>query len=339
MRAALERWLLAAWQRDSGWLLPLRPLAALYAVAAARRRRSATVAAAALPVLVVGNITVGGSGKTPLLIAIAERLVADGWRPGVVSRGYGGRARRYPLAVDENSAPAECGDEPRLIAERTGLPVVVDPNRSAAVGALAERGDVDIVLSDDGLQHYAMARSIELVVVDGERQFGNRRLLPAGPLREPLSRLDEVDWVIVNGGQPCAAAPQAVAMTMAAGVLKPLNSAARNRPLAVGSAVHAVAAIGNPQRFADTLADCGYRVALHSAADHAELSLAQLRFNDHLPVVITEKDAVKLSAQTIAALIAPLWVLPISAQLTEQFWQQLSERLGAPTQPSLRSNP
>lgn len=337
VRTKIESWLLAAWQRDSRWLLVLRPLAALYGLLAARRRAARNTSPCTVPLIVVGNLTVGGSGKTPLLIALAEQLAAAGWRPGVVSRGYGGRASRYPLSVTEATAAAECGDEPRLIADRTGVAVVVAPNRPAAVAALLRGGAVDIVLSDDGLQHYPMARSLELVVVDGQRQFGNARLLPAGPLREPLARLAEVDLVVVNGSQVCPQAPQAAAMTLHPGALRPLNSAARNRPLAAGAAIHAVAAIGNPQRFADSLTECGFQVSLHTAADHSVLSLGQLRFNDRLPVVVTEKDAVKLSEQTIAALIAPLWVLPVSAQLPEPFWQQLAALLGEPPHPRPRS--
>lgn len=328
-RAWLEPRLTAAWQRDSRWLLPLRPLAALYGALLHCRRTAATLQTDAPPLIVVGNITVGGSGKTPLLIAIAEQLRQSGWRPGIVSRGYGGRCSHYPLQVTAQTPAAECGDEPRLIANRTGLPVVVDPDRSRAVRHLQRCADVDVVLSDDGLQHHAMARSVEIVVVDGERQFANQRLLPAGPLREPLRRLESVDLVVVNGSQRCPQAPHSHAMALQAQPLLALNAAARSAALTAGSRVHAVAAIGHPQRFAKTLHQLGFAVQLQSAPDHATLTAAELTFSDGEAVVVTEKDAVKLSPALCAEVANPLWALPITAQLPALFWSRLDQLLGA----------
>lgn len=340
MRAVIEQWLLAAWQRDSAWLIVLRPLSAVYGWLAARRRKQqSATAAAALPVVVVGNITVGGSGKTPLLIAIAEQLAELGWHPGIVSRGYGGQSADYPLLVTAAIGAEQCGDEPRLIADRTALPVMVDPDRRRAVAALVEQCGVNLVLSDDGLQHYRMARTVEIVVVDGERQFSNQRLLPAGSLREPLARLESVDLVVINGGQHCPKVANASAMQLAPGPLRALNRAAQATQLQAPAAVHAVAAIGNPQRFASTLQKLGFDVQLHGAADHAPLSAAELCFDDGQPVVVTEKDAVKLSPELRDGVSNPLWVLPVNALLADTFWQQLTVLLGAAPVPETRSNP
>lgn len=331
MRGFLEQWFLKAWQQDAGLLWVLRPLAGLYGWLAAQRqtRRSATDPGTT-PVVVVGNITVGGSGKTPLLIAMAKQLQREGWHPGIVSRGYGGRAKNYPFTVSADSNPAECGDEPLLIARETGLPVVVDPNRSQAVAAIQALPGVNVVLSDDGLQHYNMARTVEIAVVDGVRQFGNRRLLPAGPLREPIARLRSVDIVVVNGGQSCPDAVQAEPMNVIAGALKPLNRAAHRQSLTAPSPVHAVAAIGRPERFAETLNGLGYQVTLHPAPDHATLSAEQLKQTDGKPVVVTEKDAVKISAQVLAEVANPVWVLAVEVQLPNSFWLKLNDLLGQP---------
>ncbi len=189
-----------AWYHKAKWLYALWPSALAFYKLAARRRKRLSVKAEKwpVPVVVVGNISVGGTGKTPLLIALVAHLKNQGINPGVVSRGYGGKSEDFPVNVTGDTAVQESGDEALLIARHCGCPVVIDPDRVAAITCLLDRYSVDVVLCDDGLQHYAMARDIELIVVDGERQFGNEFCLPAGPLREPLSRLGEADLVIVN---------------------------------------------------------------------------------------------------------------------------------------------
>ena len=204
------------WYEGAWWTRLLAPLAWLWRRAAERRRGIGRSGAwrAPVPVIVVGNITVGGTGKTPLVIWLVRWLQQRGLRPGVVSRGYGGKGNRSPLAVPSQGAdPSRCGDEPVLIAARTDCPVVVCRNRVKAVQALLKAGDVDVVVADDGLQHYALARDVEIAVIDGHRGLGNGRLLPAGPLREPAQRLKQVDWVVSNG-RACSAAPQASLMRM-----------------------------------------------------------------------------------------------------------------------------
>jgi len=331
MRAFLEQWFLKAWQHDSKLLWFFFPLSLLYHwFAVHRQSRRSVTPPGATPVVVVGNITVGGSGKTPLLIAMAKQLQREGWYPGIVSRGYGASAKNYPFTVSVESNPAECGDEPLLIARETGLPVVVDPFRSRAVAAIKAIPGVNIVLSDDGLQHYSMARTIEIAVVDGVRQFGNHRLLPIGPLREPIARLRGVDIVVVNGGQTCPDVVQTEPMKIIAGALKPLNGSAQTQSLTAPAAVHAVAAIGHPQRFADTLEELGYQVTLHPAPDHATLSAEQLSQADGNAVIVTEKDAVKCSTQLLAEVANPVWALAVEAQLPDSFWLKLNNLLGQP---------
>jgi tetraacyldisaccharide 4'-kinase len=311
LAAALQ----ARWYADAPAPLLLRPLAALYARIATRRRARLQQAAVrvALPVIVVGNIAVGGTGKTPMTIWLIERLRAWGWRPGVVSRGYGGRAPRYPYAVTTASDPAHCGDEPLLIARRSGCPVVVDPDRVAAARALTARGDVDIIVADDGLQHYRLARDLEIGVVDGVRGLGNRALLPAGPLREPATRLQDLDLVVVNGAgwnepllRPLHMELQATrSLSMAGDATRPLQDF-RAQP------VHAVAGIGHPPRFFATLRAAGIDVREHPFADHHRFTAADLDFGDALPVLMTEKDAVKC-----APFAQPRWwAVPVDAVLS-----------------------
>ena len=320
-----------AWYRPGGWGLALAPLGWLFArVARVRRRllqRRHQGARFAVPVVVVGNIAVGGTGKTPLLIALARRLRARGHRPGIVSRGYGGRPGPVPVLVTPAHGAAEVGDEPCEIAAATGCPVVVCPDRRAAVDWLLAHCDCDLVLADDGLQHYRLHRDFEIAVVDGSRGLGNGRCLPAGPLREPPARLREVDALVVNGG---GYRPQRDGYRM---WLRPLYfrhlasgrvatpEAFRDEQQRGGHSarVHAVAGIGNPGRLRATLEDLGFAVDLRPRPDHHVFRAADLRFSDTLPVVITGKDAVK--CRTIAH--DRVWVLDVVAELADRDWDDL----------------
>lgn len=274
-----------------------------------------------VPVVVVGNLTAGGSGKTPLVIALVDALRARGFHPGVVSRGYGGRARG-PLLVDDVCSPAEVGDEPCLIRRRTGVAVVVGRDRVRAAQRLVERG-VDVVLADDGLQNPALARDLEICVIDGQRRFGNGLLLPAGPLREPLRRLDAVPLRVCNGaaaqaGEIAMRLAGEMAVALAGGATRPLESFA-------GARVHAVAAIGNPQRFFDRLRAHGIDVLAHAFADHHAFTAADLDFGDELPVLMTEKDAVKC----LAFATPRFWCLPVRAELPPSFFDTVAAALRA----------
>lgn len=305
------------------WLL--WPLSVLYGLVSGIRRlfyRTGLLTSKRfpVPVIVVGNITVGGTGKTPLTLALIDYLRAHGYRPGVVSRGYGARTR-YPCLLDAGCTAAMVGDEPLAIFRRTSVPVVVDPVRVRAVDFLLQHADCNIVLCDDGLQHYALHRDIEIVVIDGVRGLGNRLLLPAGPLRERPSRLDAADFVVVNGdgalvkeGFPMRLQPQA---------WQPLCPDAAGSAPEPGSRVHAVAGIGNPQRFFSQLQEEGFDVVPHPFADHHAYRPEDFRFSESLPVVMTEKDAVKCAG--FAA--ENWWYVPVQAELPQAFLEGLLQRL------------
>ncbi|PWV82910.1 tetraacyldisaccharide 4'-kinase [Halomonas sp. A11-A] len=330
-----ERWLAAAYG-GAPWLALLRPLEGLYRAAVARRAAAyaegrRAVWRAPVPVVVVGNLTLGGTGKSPLVAWLVRHLVERGHRPGILSRGYGGQSDAYPLWVDDRTPAAQCGDEPRMLADQTGVPVVVDPDRPRGAGRLLAAG-CDILVSDDGLQHLALGRDLELVVVDGARGFGNGRCLPAGPLREPLSRLASVDAVVINGvavdGQPAFTPPPgAFAMTLAPVAWRRLGDGKRYPPLPLPftGPVHAVAGIGRPARFFETLAELGVEATAHPFDDHHAYRSEELAFADGRPLVMTAKDAVKCRD------LAPRdsWVLEVEATPDPAFVRWLEARLAA----------
>ena len=276
------------------------------------------------PVIVVGNLVAGGSGKTPLAIVLVERLRAAGFNPGVATRGYGRDDAGTPRWVDADTDPALGGDEPVLIAYRTGTKVRADANRVAAARALVEAG-CDIVVCDDGLQHYRLRRDIEIEVIDGRRRYGNGQLLPAGPLREPAERGERVDFRVLNVGSGAAEAgfgewPMRLvadhALPLVGGRPVPLSALA-------GKRVHAVAGIGDPERFFDMLRGHGIAVVPHAFGDHHRYNAGDLRFGSDLPVLMTEKDAVKCQAFATDR----HYSVPIRAELPEAFWVALLDRL------------
>jgi tetraacyldisaccharide 4'-kinase len=311
------------WYSANGLSVALRPLSWIYRGVTALRRAAYRIGVlpsrrVGVPVIVVGNITVGGTGKTPLVIWLVELLKREGYRPGIVSRGYGGQARNWPQQVRPDSDPIMVGDEPVVIARRTQCPMAVAPSRVAAAEALLEYNKVDVIVADDGLQHYALARDIEIAVVDGVRRFGNGWCLPAGPLREPVSRLDRVDFVVVNGGTSMR---REFPMAIEAGDLRNVRRDGLTHALArfPERRVHAVAGIGNPDRFFRQLKQLGFSVIEHPFPDHHEYAAADIAFNDELPVVMTEKDAVKCRRFCGEN----CWYLPISAQLHERLEARL----------------
>ena len=276
-----------------------------------------------LPVVVVGNLTAGGTGKTPLVIWIAEHLKKKGWTPGIVSRGYGrtaGAQIDVPRAATIADDAAAVGDEPILLSRRSGCPVWVGADRLRVIAALRDADPhVDVILLDDGLQHYRLRRDIEIAVVDA-RGFGNGFLLPAGPLREPASRLRSVDAVVSN-----AAPVKGYAMQLKGAEAHRMTDAADRRPASAfaGQKVHAVAGIGDPNRFFLHLAKLGVKLAPHPFPDHHRFSERDLEFGDDAPVLMTEKDAVKLRR----AAKPNWWVLPVTAELDPAFGDWLSKRL------------
>jgi tetraacyldisaccharide 4'-kinase len=276
---------------------------------------------AGVPVIAIGNLTVGGSGKTPLAIHVAELLKSKRWSPAIVSRGYGGTVRA-PRGVTLAADPAEVGDEPVLMARRSGCPVWVGAERAAVVAALRQaHPDCDVVILDDGLQHYALRRDIEVAVVDA-RAFGNGFMLPAGPLREPKTRLWSVDAVIAHGTDKV----KGYAMRLEGEDVHRATDARERRALQsfAGQRVHAVAGIGDPKRFFLYLAQRGVQVVPHPFADHHPFRAADLEFGDDAPVLMTEKDAVKCKR-----FAKPQhWILPVRAVPDPAFDAWLQRRLG-----------
>ncbi|ASI96880.1 tetraacyldisaccharide 4'-kinase [Vibrio rotiferianus] len=263
---------------------------------------------APVPVVVVGNITAGGNGKTPVVVWLVEQLQQLGFKPGVVSRGYGAKAPHYPLILDDNTPAKHCGDEPKLIYRRTGAPVAVDPVRANAVKALLETG-VDIIITDDGLQHYALERDIEFVIVDGNRRFGNESLIPLGPLREGVERLAEVDFIITNGGQA-----QQGEMPMSLAPSKAINLKTKQQvEVSELRDLVAFAGIGHPPRFFNTLNAMNADVKVTKGfADHQDFDQQELQAlaQQGANVIMTEKDAVKCDSYAQDN----WWYLPVSAQ-------------------------
>ena len=331
----LMNFLQRAWRRSSPWLYLLWPLSlAFQALAAMRRRRQQAGARrrGRAPVIVVGNITLGGTGKTSLLIALAEALGERGYSPGVISRGYGARAGGFPRVAGPASDPVDCGDEPVLIAQHTRCPVVVDPDRCRALGHLLENFEVDVVLSDDGLQHYRLHRDIEIAVVDGNAMFGNGLCLPAGPLREPRRRLGEVDFVVVNG-EPGAALDLPVPVfrvDMEAKGLVNLHSGEERpfggAPFHVGNVLQLVCGIGNPERFFRLMQTLPYPVARVAFPDHHRFRPEDFddeRIDQRQPIVMTGKDAVKCRSFALPN----CWELRAGMTLPPEFVAELLQRL------------
>lgn len=337
--------------RRTWWVVLLAPLSWIFFILVVIRRifQSQINPSSSLkvPVIVVGNINIGGTGKTPLVIAIARYLKNAGYKPGIVSRGYKGNSSIYPILLNKRSQALDVGDEPLLLADI--CPVTVDPNRHRAANYLLEKTDCDLILSDDGLQHYKLPRDIEIAVVNGKKKFGNGLLLPAGPLREPVRRLKEVDFIVTNynSNSPIGKTikqDEVFLKTESYFTIKPVrlknlvsgevclitSEFSSNCLLAecikdwkYGEQIHAVAGIGDPQGFADTLISLGFEPILHSLQDHYHFDGDELFFDDDLPVIITAKDAVKCKAINNDK----IWVLDIEAIADPIFLRDLLEQV------------
>lgn len=320
----------AHWQTRGPLALLLLPVAALFAAVAAARRyayrcKLLRTEQAGVPVIVIGNITAGGTGKTPLVLWLAQFLAARGKRPGIISRGYG-TTRTDPRAVPVNGNAADYGDEPCLLAQRAACPVWVGTDRAATARALrAAHPEVDVIISDDGLQHYRLARDIEIAVIDGTRGLGNGWPLPAGPLREPASRLATVDAVVVNGGDATGAFPHSLAMQLEGDTLRNLRDPQQTVAAAHfrGRQVYAIAGIGNPSRFFAQLQCLGLDCVTRAFPDHHAYTAQDLRFAGDHHVVMTEKDAVKCAAFATTR----HWALVVNAVPDESLGDTIVARL------------
>jgi len=312
MKKTLSRWLVDIWYKDPFIGVFLMPLGFLFSDFVKFRKflyRFGVLKRHTLPVpvIVIGNITVGGTGKTPLIIWLAQLLKNDGFKPGIISRGYGGQAEVWPQWVDTNSTAELVGDEALLIAKQTDCPMAVSPTRADAARLLIEKSDCNVILSDDGLQHYALNRDIEIAVIDGERRFGNGYCLPAGPLREPIERLQSVDFIVVNGeksedNELSMQITGNTAVNLVTGQQKPLQEFSTTN-------CHALAGIGNPDRFFKLLESAGLACKTHSFPDHYKFQPSDISFPDSEPVLMTEKDAVKC----MAFAGSQHWYVPVKA--------------------------
>ena len=362
---SIETTMTRAWQRQAAWLWLLLPVSWLYGFITVMRRQAYKIGLfasyrAPIPVLVIGNITVGGSGKTPLIIELVTHLQKQGIKVGVISRGYGGDSSQMPTLVHADSLPSVVGDEPSLIVNMTGVAMAVCPNRKQAITTLLKAyPDLQLIIADDGLQHYALQRDIEWIVVDASRGFGNQQLLPTGYLREPISRLQGANVVYHEKADMTAtddnkqAQSTRLTMHLQAQKLQPLwSSTAELDSLIVTEAkipmppmpnirVHAVSGIGYPQRFFDTLLSLGFDVVGHAYPDHYDFSLSELLQYTEQPIIVTSKDAVKIRALLIDTtsrqplseeyqeLVNRLWVLPVTAVLSDSCYESLQQQLKA----------
>lgn len=331
----MQAMFLKAWQKQALWLWFLLPFSWLYRLLSWINKKLyqhglKNIYYAPVPVLVIGNITVGGSGKTPLIIAFVQYLQQKGVKVGVISRGYGGDSKNMPLLVNESTTPAQAGDEPCLIVQTTGVAMVVCPNRGQAIDLLLQHyPDLQIILADDGLQHYALDRDKNWVVVDSVRGFGNRQVLPVGFLREPVSRLDEPNTNViyhVNDKNQHDFA-NVCAMRLAE---QPLQGLFDKQQTLNPQKVIAMTGIGYPQRFFNSLQKLGFELVEKPLPDHHDFSLSDFDNLPDLPIIITEKDAVKLRIllkNTELKFKNNIFVLPVKAVLNEQTYQTFAEQL------------
>jgi tetraacyldisaccharide 4'-kinase len=318
--------MLKIWQKKNFLAYLLWPLSFIYRIFIFVRRKFyqfhfLKINYLSIPIIVVGNITIGGTGKTPVVIALALFLKEKGWRPGIISRGYGGNTKHFPCLVHQNSNAREVGDEPILIAQHTGCPTIIDPDRSRGAKSLLKRSNCNIVISDDGLQHLSLGRDIEIVVVDGERRFGNNFCLPAGPLREPISRLNSVDFIISKGTAQTNEFKLCLIPDYFYQLIQAKNK--QSKEYFLGKKVHAVAGIGNPNQFFKALRKLGLNIIEHPFPDHYLFKPRDFNYGDDAIVIMTEKDAVKC----VGFVDARLWCLRTKTALDNNFLNTIFNRI------------
>ncbi len=324
-------WVEKLWYGQNRFRFLLWPLSLLFQWLSQIRRKwlESRRPSVAVPIIVVGNVTVGGVGKTPLVIALAQHLSGKGLRVGIVSRGYGAKIRHFPHEVKAEDTAQQVGDEPKLMALKTDCPVVIAPKRMQAVNYLLTQHQAQIIISDDGLQHYAMPRTIEIVVMDGMRGFGSGLCLPAGPLRESPKRLQEVDFIVVNGEQTeHTLYPHHVGvyqMDLTPELPRSLFTGKSVAWTALNTPCSAVAGIGHPERFFALLTQLGVVFQPHAFPDHHRFLSKELEQLPK-PLVMTEKDAVKCCAFVTES----MYCLPVEAKLSDEFWTKIWSRVNEP---------
>ena len=314
-----------SWYNKSIWLYLLYPFSLVFSFLTSRRRRryiknKIKSFTSKIPLIVIGNLTIGGTGKTPLVKYIAKELMAKGYKPGIVSRGYGGQFKKT-LKVTVETSVKETGDEAQILS-KLGIPFYIDKNRVRAVKELLKNNDCDVILSDDGLQHYKMGRNIEIAVIDGKRRFGNNLTFPAGPLRESKNRLKTVDFIVNNSGPTDEGEYlMSISPTKFVHLKSGKSYSVENWPM--HNQVHAVAGLGNPGRFFDLLEKLGFDIVRHPFPDHHNFSSSDLFYLDHLPIVMTEKDASKCKDFDNNK----IWYLAIDADVNNKFIDNLDRKL------------
>lgn len=334
VKALMTQFFEALWYKPNPpfWAIILfKPLELLYCYLSTRKRTNTTPIKHPVPIIVVGNITVGGTGKTPLLIYLTQLLKEQGYKPAVISRGYAAKEKlKEPLLLSTSTSPQQAGDEPVLIYQRTQVPVCVFPKRNSAIQKILNTyPECNVILSDDGLQHYAMGRDIEIVVIDGKRLFGNEQCLPLGPLREKLERLETVDFKIINGASwsGILSSTNAFRMQTKGNVLYALHDSTITKPLIdfANQNVNVITGIGNPKRFISTLKQAGLNPQLKCFSDHYSFQSSDLVVDNSNPIIMTEKDAVK--CRELKSTNTNLWYLPITVEVKSGFDELLLQRL------------
>jgi|TARA_B110000967_G_scaffold68356_2_gene70648 subfamily B ATP-binding cassette protein MsbA len=314
-----------SWYKKSLWLYLLYPISLIFSYATSRRYRKFTknkqiAYKSQVPIIVVGNLTIGGTGKTPLVKYIANELSKLGYKPGLVSRGYGGKFKET-LKVDDSTSVKQTGDEAQILS-KLNLPFYIDRNRVRAVKTLVSNHDCDIIISDDGLQHYSMNRDVEVLVIDGKRRFGNNLLFPAGPLRESKKRINSVDFIVNNSG-PTEEGEHLMNISPAKFVHLKSGKSYPVEKWPMHKQVHAVAGLGNPGRFFDLLARLGFDIIRHPFPDHHNFLTTELHYLDHLPIIMTEKDASKCKDFNNNK----IWYLTIEAEISDKFIEDLDTKI------------
>ncbi len=321
---ALQQRVNALWYGNNKLAYLLAPLSCLFAAVSSIRKHKQTSQQIQfnVPIIIVGNVTVGGTGKTPMVVALIEALKKLDYKVGVASRGYQGNATQVTLVSKQHSS-TDVGDEPLLIHHKTQAHVMVGSDRVEVIQTLINDHQCDLIICDDGLQDYRFKHDVEIIMVDGERVFGNQLLLPAGPLREPVERIQHADFVVPTGKTIPAISSDSMKLDIQH--VYDINDKSNMQPLSQwqGQSVHALAAIGNPQRFFNALKAKGVNIIEHEYPDHASLKHTDVVFSDQLPVLMTEKDAVKCQSYNLTN----TWVVPLETELPEDFIRRVVERV------------